>query len=168
MRILITGTTGYIAKRLALRLLEDDHELVCCVRDLERIPWLIWVPRKGLSWTLHFCLCNDTLACAKPSVSWKLLFLVDLKCWSQCRYLLCELSLLPSSLPLAASGLVVQSSGIALAQFAKYCNLALICLGTLPVAFPLSILICVSSVEHLLLVPGVNWLAHSTSSHYSS
>ncbi|WP_115463121.1 SDR family oxidoreductase [Winogradskyella aurantiaca] len=38
MRILITGTTGYIAKRLALRLLEDDHELVCCVRDLERIP----------------------------------------------------------------------------------------------------------------------------------
>jgi uncharacterized protein YbjT (DUF2867 family) len=38
MRILITGTTGYIAKRLALRLLEDDHRLICCVRDLERIP----------------------------------------------------------------------------------------------------------------------------------
>jgi len=38
MRILITGTTGYIAKRLALRLLEDHHELICCVRDLERIP----------------------------------------------------------------------------------------------------------------------------------
>ena len=38
MRILITGTTGYIAKRLALQLIEDDHELVCCVRDMNRIP----------------------------------------------------------------------------------------------------------------------------------
>ncbi|CAL2085488.1 Epimerase [Tenacibaculum sp. 190524A05c] len=38
MKILITGTTGYIAKRLVLRLLEDNHELVCCVRDLNRIP----------------------------------------------------------------------------------------------------------------------------------
>ncbi len=38
MRILITGTTGYIAKRLALQLLEARHELVCCVRDLNRIP----------------------------------------------------------------------------------------------------------------------------------
>ena len=38
MRILITGTTGYIAKRLALQLLEDGHELVCCVRDMNRIP----------------------------------------------------------------------------------------------------------------------------------
>ncbi|MGB0981518.1 MAG: SDR family oxidoreductase [Winogradskyella sp.] len=38
MKILITGTTGYIAKRLALQLLEDKHELVCCVRDMSRIP----------------------------------------------------------------------------------------------------------------------------------
>ncbi|WP_431158189.1 SDR family oxidoreductase [Winogradskyella poriferorum] len=38
MRILITGTTGYIAKRLALQLLEDKHELICCVRDMNRIP----------------------------------------------------------------------------------------------------------------------------------
>ncbi|WP_299523922.1 SDR family oxidoreductase [Winogradskyella sp.] len=38
MRILITGTTGYIAKRLALQLLEAKHELVCCVRDMNRIP----------------------------------------------------------------------------------------------------------------------------------
>ncbi len=38
MRILITGTTGYIAKRLALQLLEDKHELICCVRDINRIP----------------------------------------------------------------------------------------------------------------------------------
>ncbi len=38
MKILITGTTGYIAKRLVLKLLEEDHELICCVRDLQRIP----------------------------------------------------------------------------------------------------------------------------------
>ncbi len=38
MKILITGTTGYIAKRLVLKLLDAGHELVCCVRDLNRIP----------------------------------------------------------------------------------------------------------------------------------
>ena len=38
MKILITGTTGYIAKRLALNLLAQNHQLVCCVRDLNRIP----------------------------------------------------------------------------------------------------------------------------------
>ena len=38
MKILITGTTGYIAKRLVLNLLVSNHELVCCVRDLDRIP----------------------------------------------------------------------------------------------------------------------------------
>ena len=38
MKILLTGTTGYIAKRLALRLLKEGHELICCVRDLNRIP----------------------------------------------------------------------------------------------------------------------------------
>jgi uncharacterized protein YbjT (DUF2867 family) len=38
MKILITGTTGYIAKRLVLKLLDAGHQLVCCVRDLNRIP----------------------------------------------------------------------------------------------------------------------------------
>ena len=38
MKILITGTTGYIAKRLVLKLIEGGHQLVCCVRDLQRIP----------------------------------------------------------------------------------------------------------------------------------
>lgn len=38
MKILITGTTGYIAKRLIFKLLESGHELLCCVRDLNRIP----------------------------------------------------------------------------------------------------------------------------------
>ncbi len=38
MKILITGTTGYIAKRLALILHQQGHNLLCCVRDLNRIP----------------------------------------------------------------------------------------------------------------------------------
>lgn len=38
MKILVTGTTGYIGQRLIPILLELGHELVCCVRDLNRIP----------------------------------------------------------------------------------------------------------------------------------
>ncbi|OIQ22538.1 MAG: epimerase [Flavobacterium sp. MedPE-SWcel] len=38
MKILVTGTTGYIGKRLIPYLLELKYELVCCVRDLNRIP----------------------------------------------------------------------------------------------------------------------------------
>lgn len=36
MKILLTGVTGYIAKRLIPVLLEDGHEIVCCVRDRQR------------------------------------------------------------------------------------------------------------------------------------
>ena len=36
MKILLTGATGYIGKRLLPRLIEDGHEVVCCVRDLDR------------------------------------------------------------------------------------------------------------------------------------
>ena len=36
MKILLTGTTGYIAKRLLPVLLENGHEVVCCVRDSSR------------------------------------------------------------------------------------------------------------------------------------
>lgn len=36
MKILLTGATGYIAKRLLPRLLAEGHEVVCCVRDLKR------------------------------------------------------------------------------------------------------------------------------------
>lgn len=38
MKILVTGTTGYIGQRLIPLLLEQGHQLVCCVRDLNRIP----------------------------------------------------------------------------------------------------------------------------------
>ncbi len=36
MKILLTGTTGYIAQRLLPKLLNDGHEVICCVRDAAR------------------------------------------------------------------------------------------------------------------------------------
>jgi uncharacterized protein YbjT (DUF2867 family) len=36
MKILLTGVTGYIAQRLLPVLLQDGHEVVCCVRDQNR------------------------------------------------------------------------------------------------------------------------------------
>jgi uncharacterized protein YbjT (DUF2867 family) len=37
-KILLTGATGYIGKRLLPVLLEQGHEVVCCVRDKDRFP----------------------------------------------------------------------------------------------------------------------------------
>ncbi|MBT8124630.1 MAG: SDR family oxidoreductase [Gammaproteobacteria bacterium] len=36
MKILLTGATGYIGKRLLPTLIEAGHEVICCVRDLKR------------------------------------------------------------------------------------------------------------------------------------
>mgnify|MGYP000386214278 CR=1 FL=1 len=36
MKILLTGATGYIGKRLLPVLLEQGHEVICCVRDKRR------------------------------------------------------------------------------------------------------------------------------------
>ena len=36
MKILLTGTTGYIAQRLLPALLQNGHEVVCCLRDKNR------------------------------------------------------------------------------------------------------------------------------------
>ena len=36
MKILLTGSTGYIGKRLLPVLVEAGHEVVCCVRDPQR------------------------------------------------------------------------------------------------------------------------------------
>jgi uncharacterized protein YbjT (DUF2867 family) len=36
MKILLTGATGYIGKRLLPVLLAQNHEVICCVRDLKR------------------------------------------------------------------------------------------------------------------------------------
>ena len=38
MKILLTGANGYIGMRLLPELLELGHEVVCCVRDKNRIP----------------------------------------------------------------------------------------------------------------------------------
>ncbi len=37
MKVLLTGASGYIGKRLVRRLVEKNYEVICCVRDLERI-----------------------------------------------------------------------------------------------------------------------------------
>ena len=37
MKILLTGATGYIAQRLLPVLLEEGHQVVCCVRDKNRL-----------------------------------------------------------------------------------------------------------------------------------
>lgn len=39
MKILLTGTTGYIGQRLIPTLLEDGHEIICCVRDRNRFDF---------------------------------------------------------------------------------------------------------------------------------
>ena len=36
MKVLLTGSTGYIGKRLLPVLIEDGHHVVCCVRDVNR------------------------------------------------------------------------------------------------------------------------------------
>src|SRR5665811_2137872 len=36
MKILLTGVTGYIAQRLLPVLLQNGHQVVCCVRDKNR------------------------------------------------------------------------------------------------------------------------------------
>lgn len=38
MKILLTGATGYIGKRLLPFLLEQGHEVICCVRNKKRFP----------------------------------------------------------------------------------------------------------------------------------
>ena len=36
MKILVTGSTGYIGKRLLPELINNGHEIICCVRDKNR------------------------------------------------------------------------------------------------------------------------------------
>jgi len=48
MKILLTGSTGYIAQRLLPVLLENGHEVICCVRDKSRFDTSKYNPT-GLS-----------------------------------------------------------------------------------------------------------------------
>ena len=36
MKILLTGTSGYIGKRLLIQLMKENHQIVCSVRDRNR------------------------------------------------------------------------------------------------------------------------------------
>ena len=40
MKVLLTGATGYIGKRLLPVLAEEGHQVVCCVRDKIDSPLL--------------------------------------------------------------------------------------------------------------------------------
>ncbi|WP_397599493.1 SDR family oxidoreductase [Silvanigrella sp.] len=46
MKILLTGATGYIAKRLLPELLDKKHEVYCCVRDKKRFDLSKFVNKK--------------------------------------------------------------------------------------------------------------------------
>ena len=37
MKILLTGVTGYIGKRLLIALINKKHNVVCCIRDKNRL-----------------------------------------------------------------------------------------------------------------------------------
>ena len=47
MKILLTGATGYIGKRLLIRLLAEGHTVVCSVRDQHRFSSKIYNDAKG-------------------------------------------------------------------------------------------------------------------------
>ena len=44
MKILLTGATGYIAKRLLPALLQEGHDVICCVRDKHRFDPTLYGP----------------------------------------------------------------------------------------------------------------------------
>jgi uncharacterized protein YbjT (DUF2867 family) len=50
MKVLLTGATGYIGKRLLPVLLEQGHEVVCCIRDKKRIPAEGIYQHPNISW----------------------------------------------------------------------------------------------------------------------
>ena len=59
MKILLTGATGYIGKRLLPVLIKNGHHVVCCTRDIERfnppenlkgnISWVWVLPRNEVA-----------------------------------------------------------------------------------------------------------------------
>ncbi|KEO73545.1 SDR family oxidoreductase [Anditalea andensis] len=60
MKILLTGTTGYIGQRLLPVLLSEGHEVVCCVRDVNRFDVTKYESKKLTVIQVDF-LKEDTL-----------------------------------------------------------------------------------------------------------
>ncbi|MDQ3142118.1 MAG: SDR family oxidoreductase [Bacteroidota bacterium] len=60
MKILLTGVTGYIAQRLLPVLLENGHEVICCVRDKNRFNRKNYLTSKLSVIEIDF-LKNDSL-----------------------------------------------------------------------------------------------------------
>ena len=48
MKILLTGVTGYIGKRLLIQLLEEGHHIVCSVRDKNRFGLSLFRDKAGV------------------------------------------------------------------------------------------------------------------------
>ncbi len=49
MKILLTGVTGYVGKRLLPILIDQGHQLVCCARNLDRIEER-WLEHPHIEW----------------------------------------------------------------------------------------------------------------------
>ena len=60
MKILLTGVTGYIGKRLLPVLIREGHQVICAVRDPERLD-LGELPRANLQVVETNFLQKDTL-----------------------------------------------------------------------------------------------------------
>ena len=54
MRILLTGANGYVGKRLLPELLNNGHEVVCCVRDKNRLGLDATTLSKITVWEIDF------------------------------------------------------------------------------------------------------------------
>ncbi|MBC7555736.1 MAG: NAD(P)H-binding protein, partial [Chryseobacterium sp.] len=52
MRILLTGVTGYIGKRLLIQLLDEGHHIICAVREIQRFNEKLDL-RKGTLEVIH-------------------------------------------------------------------------------------------------------------------
>ena len=54
MRILLTGANGYVGKRLLPELLNNGHDVVCCVRNKNRLGLDAATLAKITIWELDF------------------------------------------------------------------------------------------------------------------
>lgn len=54
MKILLTGANGYIGMRLLPQLLEDGHEIICAVRDQNRLPLDSEILKRITVWEVDF------------------------------------------------------------------------------------------------------------------